>query len=134
MTERSGESLMTQEFLDEMEAEIKKQKLDIINRLLKEDSEFRELVGSKQINDSIDSVTEELAFKKMQRNADYDANKLQALDNALSKIHNHCYGICLKCGQEIPQPRLRAIPYAVLCVACKSGEERPVYRKKVSSK
>lgn len=123
---------MTREFINEMQAEIKKQKLEILNRLLKEDSEFRELVGAKTINDSIDSVTEELAFKKMQRNADYDANKLQALDNAEARIHNHCYGICLKCGEEIPEPRLRAIPYAVLCVPCKSGEERPVYRKKAS--
>lgn len=123
---------MTREFINEMQAEIKRQKLEILNRLLKEDSEFRELVGAKTINDSIDSVTEELAFKKMQRNADYDANKLQALDNAEARIHNHCYGICLKCGDEIPEPRLRAIPYAVLCVPCKSGEERPVYRKKTS--
>jgi RNA polymerase-binding transcription factor DksA len=125
---------MTREFINEMEAEIKKQKLEILNRLLKEDSEFRELVGAKTINDSIDSVTEELAFKKMQRNADHDANKLQALENAESRIHNHCYGICLKCGEEIPEQRLRAIPYAVLCVPCKSGEERPVYRKKACNK
>jgi RNA polymerase-binding transcription factor DksA len=123
---------MTQEFINEMEAEIKRQKLEMLNRLLKEDSEFRELIGSKQINDSIDSVTEDLAFKKMQRNADYDTNKVQALDNALSRIHNHCYGKCLKCGDEIPEQRLRAIPYAVLCVPCKSGEERPVYRKKTT--
>ena len=31
------------------------------------------------------------------------------------------YGACERCHQPIPKPRLRALPYARLCVACKSG-------------
>ncbi len=31
------------------------------------------------------------------------------------------YGACEHCGQPIPKARLRALPYARLCVACKSG-------------
>lgn len=121
---------MTQEFIDEMKNELHKQKTEIIQKLIKEDSEFKELVSASTIKDSIDSVTEDLAYKKMQRKAMHEANKLQAIDNAISRIHNNCYGKCLKCGKEIPLTRLKAIPYAVLCVDCKSSEERPVYRKR----
>ncbi|MDD3941820.1 MAG: TraR/DksA C4-type zinc finger protein, partial [Sphaerochaetaceae bacterium] len=38
---------------------------------------------------------------------------------------NGRYGVCLQCGAIIPEERLRAIPYAVMCVNCKSGEEGP---------
>jgi DnaK suppressor protein len=43
------------------------------------------------------------------------------IDRALAKIDAGTYGVCEQCGQDIPQARLRALPYAALCVGCKSG-------------
>ena len=43
------------------------------------------------------------------------------IDRALTKIDDGTYGICEHCGQPIPEARLEALPYAALCVACKSG-------------
>jgi DnaK suppressor protein len=43
------------------------------------------------------------------------------IDHALGKIDAGTYGICEQCGQPIPKARLKALPYATLCVACKSG-------------
>ncbi|MDQ6928299.1 MAG: TraR/DksA C4-type zinc finger protein [Actinomycetota bacterium] len=43
------------------------------------------------------------------------------IDRALAKIDSGTYGICEQCGQPIPKARLKAVPYATLCVACKSG-------------
>ena len=37
------------------------------------------------------------------------------------RIDDKTYGYCERCFQPIPKPRLRALPYARLCVACKSG-------------
>jgi len=31
------------------------------------------------------------------------------------------YGVCDKCGKNIPKARLEVIPWAALCVTCKSG-------------
>ena len=42
------------------------------------------------------------------------------IDRALAKIDDGSYGICEQCGQAIPKERLRALPYAALCVSCKS--------------
>ena len=42
------------------------------------------------------------------------------VDKALAKIAAGTYGICEKCGEPIPRERLRALPYAALCVRCKS--------------
>jgi DnaK suppressor protein len=43
------------------------------------------------------------------------------IDRALAKIDAGNYGSCEQCGQPIPQARLKALPYAALCVGCKSG-------------
>jgi DnaK suppressor protein len=43
------------------------------------------------------------------------------IDRALTKIDNGTYGTCETCGQPIPRARLKALPYASLCVQCKSG-------------
>ncbi|MHB8465257.1 MAG: TraR/DksA family transcriptional regulator [Acidimicrobiales bacterium] len=46
---------------------------------------------------------------------------VEEIDRALVKIDNGTYGRCEKCGREIPRARLRVLPHAPLCVACKSG-------------
>ena len=43
------------------------------------------------------------------------------IDRALRKIDEGTYGVCESCGQQIPEARLQALPYATLCVNCKSG-------------
>ncbi len=43
------------------------------------------------------------------------------IDSALDKIAAGTYGVCENCKGEIPRIRLRALPYARLCVKCKSG-------------
>lgn len=43
------------------------------------------------------------------------------IDHAMAKIANGTYGRCESCGQPILKARLKALPQARLCVACKSG-------------
>jgi DnaK suppressor protein len=46
---------------------------------------------------------------------------IEQIDAAVEKIHNGTYGRCENCGTTIPKERLKALPYAALCVTCKSG-------------
>jgi DnaK suppressor protein len=46
---------------------------------------------------------------------------VEEIDRALDKMTKGIYGLCEHCGQPIAKPRLEALPYAALCVACKSG-------------
>jgi DnaK suppressor protein len=46
---------------------------------------------------------------------------VEEIDRALAKLDAGTYGLCEQCGQPIPKPRLKALPYAALCVSCKSG-------------
>ncbi len=46
---------------------------------------------------------------------------VEEIDEALARVAAGTYGSCERCRQPIPKPRLRALPFARLCVACKSG-------------
>ena len=43
-----------------------------------------------------------------------DVLAVEEIDRALAKIENGTYGRCEQCGQPIPRPRLKALPYAAL--------------------
>ena len=45
------------------------------------------------------------------------------IDEALRRIEDGTYGKCHSCGKQIQLPRLRVVPHARLCIACKSTEE-----------
>jgi RNA polymerase-binding transcription factor len=45
------------------------------------------------------------------------------IDNALVRLGAGEYGTCLECATDIPERRLRAVPFAVRCQACESGRE-----------
>jgi RNA polymerase-binding protein DksA len=49
---------------------------------------------------------------------------LEKISRALEKIEDGTYGICESCGLPIEAPRLKALPHALLCVKCKTAEER----------
>lgn len=43
---------------------------------------------------------------------------LEKISESLSDIDKGTYGICAKCGKEIPKERLEFIPYAKYCASC----------------
>jgi RNA polymerase-binding protein DksA len=44
--------------------------------------------------------------------------EISQIKHALFQIEEGTYGVCEKCGVEIPQARLEAIPYATRCTGC----------------
>jgi RNA polymerase-binding protein DksA len=49
---------------------------------------------------------------------------VEEIDRALRRMDAGTYGICERCGKKIAVARLEALPFAALCVECKSREER----------
>ena len=55
--------------------------------------------------------------------ASTEQRTLYEIDEALKRIDDGSYGACLECGKPIPQKRLKAVPYASLCIACQRSKE-----------
>lgn len=49
---------------------------------------------------------------------------LYHIDEALRRIKDKSYGKCQRCGKQISQTRLEAVPHARFCISCKEKEER----------
>lgn len=49
---------------------------------------------------------------------------LNRIDEALGKIKEGTYGVCENCQKLISMKRLKAVPYAKLCIKCKEDEEK----------
>jgi RNA polymerase-binding protein DksA len=56
--------------------------------------------------------------------ASNDRMLLYELDDALKKIEDGTFGICEECKGLIAKNRLKAVPYARLCVKCQEKEEK----------
>lgn len=48
---------------------------------------------------------------------------LRLVEDALARFDNGTYGLCDDCGSEIDAARLKAIPYAALCLKCQAKRE-----------
>ena len=55
---------------------------------------------------------------------DRDRGKLEAIDEALSRVDDGSYGLCEDCDGDIAEGRLQALPFTRLCVSCQSDRER----------
>jgi len=44
--------------------------------------------------------------------------ELKQINEALARLENNSYGICVKCEEAIPAARLEALPYVNTCINC----------------
>ena len=49
---------------------------------------------------------------------------LYQIDDALKRLDDGSYGICQQCNQPITMSRLKAVPYASLCINCQRSKEQ----------
>ncbi len=65
--------------------------------------------------------------------------QLQQIEAALASIENGNYGVCRRCGADIPEQRLEAIPETDLCISCRQEDEtadtreRPIEEESLQS-
>ena len=112
-------------FTQEMEQRLLAERDLLLKKLSNEGDDFRnEAQASSGRGDSSDLASDEGTYRKMEALNAMDAKKLKAIEGALKRISEGKYGICLQCGKRIPEGRLRAIPEAVLCIDCKTANER----------
>ena len=80
-------------------------------------AEVQEVTDTEEqsVHDFVRDV--ELALMEMK------AETLTKIDEALHRLQAGMYGTCAECDQEIAEARLRALPFATLCVSCQEQEE-----------
>jgi DnaK suppressor protein len=60
------------------------------------------------------NYSREFALTTLER----ERRNLAEIEEALARLKKGEYGICAFCGKKLPEARLRAIPWATICVPC----------------
>lgn len=115
---------MEKAFIQEMKEKLLEQKEGILQNLLSENEDFEALIKDLDPKDLADIAADDIDRKTLEALSSQDIKRLRLIDSAISRIHNGRYGICMKCNKKIPQERLQAIPYALMCIGCQSSDER----------
>ncbi len=115
---------MEKVFVDTMRELLLAQKEEIIQTLMSENEDFKEIVEDLDPKDLADIAADDIGRKTLEALGAQDTRRLRQIDSALSRIENGRYGVCVSCGKKIPKERLEAIPYAVMCISCKTSDER----------
>ena len=71
-------------------------------------------------------IQEDIEFALIQMKAE----TLNKINEALSRLDEGTYGHCFECAEEIAQPRLRALPFAVRCKDCEEAREMAQQRER----
>jgi RNA polymerase-binding transcription factor DksA len=90
---------------------------------LETDDEHFKAVAGLVHDDSEASVVDLVAGLHLHR-INHLVEEIRAVENALVKLHQGSYGICIDCGNIIPFKRLEARPTAVRCILCQQKNER----------
>lgn len=99
--------------------EMKKEKEDVLREYEEELNESNNSENSSYPFHSADLGSDAAMLESLSRNMNDTLNELRMIDEALAKISDNSYGICEMCEKKIPKKRLKAVPYAKLCIECK---------------
>ena len=80
--------------------------------------------GQEALPDVSDQASAEADQNFSMRIREREQRLVKKIDEALGRIDQNTYGICERCEEEIPYPRLKARPVTTLCINCKTLEEQ----------
>ena len=115
---------MDKEFAEKQRQRLLVERGELLHSLAGQNEQMAGLVSNTESGDDADIASDTIDRTLLNSLGEVDQRKLSMIDRALDRIRTETYGQCLACGKQIPQARLEALPYAVLCVTCQSKQDR----------
>ena len=106
-----------------MQKVLLQERTQLLDSMKKREKNIDQLANDNSSNEDGDMMSQLVETAKENSLRAYDLKRFKALENALGRISAGTYGKCMKCGKKISQERLRALPWAILCINCKNESE-----------
>ena len=84
----------------------------------------REEILIENAAEDFDRLQQQMNREVAIRNLDRESKLLKEVQAAMNRVEEGTYGICLRCEEEIPEKRMKAVPWAAYCVGCQETIER----------
>jgi DnaK suppressor protein len=89
-----------------------------------------ESIRIQPVADPVDMTLHAAEREIAMHGLDRRAALVRQLRSAIDRIADGTYGICRECEEEIAPNRLRAIPWAELCIECHEAADRSIRGKR----
>ena len=109
-------------------SQLKEQLIKIRKDLLGDLQKTRETSQNEEFTEFVSDITDD-ASRSFNRQmilnlGEHEREQLKLVEEALYKIENGGYGVCVLCEKSIPPARLKLVPFAQYCVECLSQIEK----------
>jgi DnaK suppressor protein len=84
----------------------------------------RDEIVIEKAPDAIDEVQQMGERELAVRNLDRDSKMLRLIRQALARVTNGTFGVCLHCEEDIMPKRMAAVPWAAYCIRCQEKIDR----------
>src|SRR5438270_3381934 len=84
----------------------------------------RDAITIEKSADALDEVQHAAERELAIRNLDRESNLLRNVRNALRRIREGSFGVCLHCEEDISPKRLAAVPWTAYCIQCQELADR----------
>ena len=84
----------------------------------------RDEIRIENAAEDFDRIQQRMNREVAIRNLDRESRLLKSVEEALDRIETGAFGVCLGCEEEIPEKRLRAVPWASHCLSCQEKLDR----------
>jgi DnaK suppressor protein len=113
---------MDEKKLAQFKNRLMQKKLSLTNMVIRTEGYGREKEPAIQdvADMAVESYTKEFMFGK----SSGDRATLQMIDEALGRIEEKLYGVCIYCDEPIQPKRLEAVPWALYCIKCQGLQEK----------
>jgi DnaK suppressor protein len=98
--------------------------LDAKRRELMSGTSDREEILIENAAEDFDRLQQQMNREVAIRNLDRESKLLKEVQAAIKRVEEGTYGTCLRCDEEIPEKRMKAVPWAAYCVGCQETIER----------
>ena len=78
----------------------------------------------EQVADTVDDAVQSYRRQLMMEFGEQEWKKFRLVEEAIQKIDDGQYGICMECKETIPESRLAAIPFVAHCIGCLEAIEK----------
>ena len=100
--------------------EVKREELQRLMSLAEQEGRATDDATQDIADKAANSYTKEFLFGQ----TNHDRFILQLVEEALQRVRNNAYGLCVNCQDEVQQKRLEAVPWARHCISCQEKQEQ----------
>ncbi|MBZ5561991.1 MAG: TraR/DksA family transcriptional regulator [Acidobacteriia bacterium] len=114
--------------MDKKRAEFYKKKLlakqEELSRLVTKSEQDGREADEEATQDIADKAANSYTKEFLFHQSDENRRLLLLVNEALDRVKNGSYGLCVACGEEVQVKRLEAVPWARHCIECQEKQDQ----------